>query len=404
MSAASNSQSSGKKFRWRHRYLLLLPFLIYGLFEFAVDPFPNSLWVTRFFADQYFIHVQAELVVDGESLRTDRMIRCFQPMAGDRKRVPTIQAGDNVAFTTKSGRLFILPLLDVCQAPLETINATTYTAARQHIEQARPLRLSQNQLATPVVFEVHGGRRDTNQIDAYIARDRLLEGYHGVQLKEILLEYAPITELYQDWNGYEWFGSPSFARPYTHGRSRVYLAGYLVQVPKERWTTLTNLGYEDQAAVASSEEYRRRLEGYASDILALKEDRVFWIRDPQYGLFSSYQAAGFINPFDSLDTQRADIGPRSARVAMNWALNSIIPCISIGELATYECAPEMEGVLIYRPYQHRQRVEENGKRFVVFRLGDREIKADPSTSIAFFYSHQNHLAFVSAQTDGYLRR
>ena len=389
-------QNLVRKKRWLWAFL---PLLALCAFELFVDPFPDSIWLLRVFNTKYLVHVRAELTVDGEALSVDRTIRCFHETG---KPVPIYAAGDNVAVVTSRGRLFIIPLLDVCHVPLTTIYAGTFESAAEHIENARPLRLSEGKLATPVVFEVHGGRQ-ADQIDAYIARDRLLEGYHGVQLREILVEVIPGRLLLKDWNNYEWFGGPSFARPYKHGESQAYIAGYLVQVPKERWTTLTHLNYEDASGLSSSTEYRARLQGYVNELLSLNEDKVFQLRDPEYGLFSVYTSGGFILPFDSLDLQRADVSPRSARVAMNWALNIIIPCVYSTNPVGYVCDSSKEGVLEYKPWIGPSAIYENGTSSSVFIYNNIPITAT-QTSIAFLYRHDDMSVFVTAQTDAYLRR
>jgi hypothetical protein len=369
----------------------------WGSIEVA-DPFPNSLWILRVLTTKYLVHVRADLTVGGEKLVLERTIRCFTP----KRDAFLVQAGDNVAATTKTGRLFIINLKEACMAPLTTIHFGTQAMNMDNIRESSPLYLSKEQLATPVVFEIHGGR-EAEQIDAYIARDALREGYHGVKLEELSLEAVASRFMLKDWTAYEWFGGPSFARPYEQGESKMYLAGYLVQVPKERWTTLTHLDAIARNGVETHPEYRARLQGYVDSLLALEKDTVFQHEAPQYQLVSVYRTGGFILPFDSLIPARADIGERSARVSMAWALRSLIPCVFQKETSTYLCDYTKDGVLIYKPWIGAAEIYKGGQSFAIFDTGVGGITAINS-SISFLYSIQEQKVFVTDIHDAYLRR
>jgi hypothetical protein len=222
--------------------LALLPVLAYTAFEFFIDPFPRSLWILRVLNTNYLVHVRADLTIDGEPLVMERTIRCFNHVdyywfPGGRQPAANGQAGDMLAAVTSKGRLFALEVLEACY------NRSMHPKWRA-IPTEGIAHLGKGEIRVPRVYEIIGGRA-MKQIDEYTERDRLSQGYHGVQLNDIVYEVAPKVTYLRDWTDYEWFGWSVWSRPYLgRGSMASYSNFSLVMAEEAVWDRIISLGYQ----------------------------------------------------------------------------------------------------------------------------------------------------------------
>lgn len=352
MSDTPSTPSHGKKFRWRKSYLLLVPLLLLGMVELFVDPFPRSIWALRVLTTKYLVHVRADLTIDGEPLVMDRTIRCFNPVdffwypgappRGD-VRASNGQAGDTLAAVTSKGRLFAINVPDACGALGSRLDADGqgYTWTDPATNDVTPLYLSQNEIETPVLYEIHGGRHP-EQIDAYIARDLLRQGYHGVKLDELVVEKTGGL-LLKDWNGYEWFGRGNWHRRLL-GNSGLYQVVFLKSAPESRWqemeTNLNRLDYPQNwlAGFARTIDTFRKVE--SSTVFTTEQITP----NPylQYFQHSRLIDAGLLLRLAADQNQDAHY---------QWLAHEIIPCLPTGQRKSFTCLPEKKGTLAYTEYE-----------------------------------------------------
>lgn len=116
----------------------------------------------------------------------ERTFRCFEPVdyywfPGSVRRGYVLssngQAGDALSGVTSKGRVFVISVTDACSVLIDLEGL--YRQPSPIIE--HQLRLSGDELDVPIVHEPIGGDNLT-QVDTYIVREWLLEGYHGVQV------------------------------------------------------------------------------------------------------------------------------------------------------------------------------------------------------------------------------
>lgn len=329
--------------------IFILPILAIFIVEFFIDPFPNSLWLLRILNTNYLVHVRADLTVDGEPLVMERTFRCFNPVdyhwypgTAPRGNVNASngQTGDTLVATTAKGRLFAINAPDACSALGSRLkpDGEFYTWTNPANHDVTPLRLSLNEIETPVLYEIIGGRHP-KQIDAYIARDALRRGYHDIQLNDLLIEKLNDRGLFKDWNGYEWFSKTYWVR---HGRVSPFgrsVTRYAFVIPEERWDEVKN----------------ELLQNNPQDTLPKLLD--------EYRLLNSDSAIAGHNPFaDFYNIGRqswvfgggyvqTELGlpkrsEQNNRKRYQWFLESIFPCIPTDAGAMhFVCDPSRNGII-----------------------------------------------------------
>ncbi len=343
--------------------LLLVPVASYLIDEIFIDPFPKSLWHFRISHTEALIHVKADLTIDGEPLILERTIRCFDPVdyhyfPGAARRGDVMssngQAGDTLAATTSKGRLFAINVPDACGA--------------FKLNLGKKLILSRGDIETPVLFEIHGGKAAT-QIDAYIARDLLRTGYHGVQLNELIVARGK-GPLKEDWTDYDWFGPPNWYRGYSsndRSNREVSSAYFSFKVDAQKFLEVEDFFKQPNNNALQDENKIRSLflEHSGSDDRALSS----------YNPFSQFQNH-VLNVFDMdyLDSSLILKPPskQSAQTGYYWFLQQIFPCLpQDNPPKRFACNPALNGVISFIPYIFRLK-----SRDIVFELNGQQFKND----------------------------
>jgi len=327
--------------------LVFLPISALTFVEWFVDPFPNSLWILRILNTKYLVHVRADLTVDGEPLVMERTIRCFNPVdfklwASSHEQQPglrsTGQAGDTLAVTTSNGRLFLMNAPDACAVLGSRLRPAGQGYIRTDPEghDVSPLRLSRGEIETPVMKEIFGGRRPT-RIDAYIARNLLRAGYHGIQLNEVLVEKVSGLIL-KDWDGYEWHTSLSnqWVRSGMGDRFNRYISRYAFVIPEMRWTEIAR-----EILLFNPKDGRPdMLDGYRNMIA----DAPIASNNP----FEQYLTIGhyFNNGYTRSELKLPRLDMQNNRQRYQWFLESIIPCLPVDEeQRSFTCDQSHYGVI-----------------------------------------------------------
>jgi len=384
----------------------------YVAFEKWVDPFPNSSLLERVFNTKYIAHVQAEIVVGDEHITVDRNIRCLDlkgkpalPFRPHAKFPNNGQVGDNLVFTNREGRLFIISVPGVCAAlVMRYIANKGYDKLDPDSDQITPLRLSRDEINTPMLFEIHGGYQAT-QIDAYVSSRLLRAGYHGIRLLELTIEKAPSAttlSFVKDWNGYEWFGEPNWIRPWSFGKTRAYSAGYIVPIKPDVWSVLGHLGYSGKYSISVSQEYKMEMLSRVERIQKSQRDLFMYDSQSELPLFSSFIVSGFINLHaslqrDMLKRRLPDIHPE-----FSWAMDDLIPCPIDEELSQMVCRPEFYGIVQYKRMNFRHRTSKDDP-YITYKLRDVLI-SPPKIALAGYYEHKSKMVYIANETQTYLTR
>lgn len=102
----------------------------------------------------FFVHIRADLNIDNEPLVMDRVIRCFHMK--DRGRI-IFESADSLMARTSTGRTFALIVPEACDTLVSRNKPEggAYTVDPTQGD-VPPLRLSKDELITPVVFEIMG--------------------------------------------------------------------------------------------------------------------------------------------------------------------------------------------------------------------------------------------------------
>ncbi len=342
------------------RRIAVFLFFALAFIEFFIDPFPDSFWPLRILTTQYSAVVTANLTIDGEPLVLTRKIRCFgsidyifflAPSRGGGLRIRSRQAGDTLAGTTSKGRLFAINVPDACGA----LNKNG----------GNGLFLSEGDIETPVVFEIHGGKTAT-QIDAYIARDLLRTGYHGVQLNELIVDYSDAFQLI-DWTGYDWFGPPNWYRGYSsndRSNREVSSAYFSFKVDAQKFLEVEEFFKQPNNNALQDEDKIRGLflEHYGS------EDRTLSFYNP---FFKFQNHVLNIFDMDYLDSNliRKTLSKKSAQTNYYWFIRQIFPCLpEDNPPQKFLCNPKLNGVISFIPYLYGLnskdlKFELNGQQF-----------------------------------------
>jgi len=339
---------------WRQTIKAVLARLVFLLIlaltfvEWFVDPFPNSLWILRILNTKYLVHVRADLTVDGEPLVMERTIRCFDPV--DYHLFPNTpprgdvlashgQAGDTLAQQTSKGRLFAILVSDAC--------AAGYTQGLY--------KVSSDKLQIPVLFEIFGDRKNTQRIDAYIAPDLLLQGYHGVQLKDLAVEQitggnAP-TLLLKDWTSYDWFGTPSWIHRALPGNGSVFDSYMAYIIGKADWNRIaeynkTHANISQETALKHAQIFEELRTGGPSR--KLPDFNPFYVFN-----MLAHQPTAYSYGFTSSTLIPAGFENVELKKEFWWFLSAVIPCSPLpdGGSAAFICNKDLNGVVSLYPYQ-----------------------------------------------------
>lgn len=389
---------------------LWLPVLLYTGFEWFIDPFPNSIWALRVLNTNYLVHVRADLTIDSEPLVMERIIRCYEPVDyaflvrrfGGGGFVNKGNAGDNIVGISNSGRVFIISLPDICDSLLgRYIEGRGYVQFDPENADVPPLRLTKKELNIPALYEVFGGRA-APQVDWYAARDQLLAGYQGVKLVELLVEKAPMPEspwsFLKDWNGYEWFGTTTWIRPFRLGVTRKYHAGYLIPVPRVIWE---NLGHWPLALLeAWGPDFRKKMEEYVKVYQSFTEDTLTQGNEkhPEWALFQSFGLIGIFGPDSRLEINPSDIQYADFFRERGWIARSVIPCLYDVTSKSCDAIPERQGIL---RFTYQAGAQWGRKPDHVYNFEGESIVV-PNSNILHWYRHRDGMVFVGETTDSYL--
>jgi len=394
--------------------LLVVPLAVLAYIEIEVDPIPKSYLLSRINNTHFVVKAHAELLVDGETLYLSRTIRCVTPIfaRGALMAASGIvhdgQVGDTISATTRKGRMFVIPVSRVCAVFRDDVLALNRSQKNdQDIKiRLKSYALSRNELEIPIVFEVIGEAPYPTQVDAYIARQRIMTGYHGVQLKELSISQEPPParkwDFIVDWTDYDWFGQPSWMRPYSPMGDRDYqIAGFVVQVPKEIWSK-SDLPGTDVASVTLN-----RMATYFKDTLKLNE------LTEDLNLTDIKDAARVLTFWDQVDFITLTTSPKlrtkaekkvSPREMYSWALNNIIPC-AFDDDAKFVCHPNRDGILEYRPFRKgmtlRKKTEEG--QVTEVSIEDKVISTNSRLYFAYFNFIQQKL-WMSGMVEASLGR
>lgn len=333
------------------------PFIITSAPSWMRKYYPDNAYVKKHYTETlYFVHIRAELTIDTEALVLDRNFRCFRfaPRTGN-----VFPSGDSLFGATSKGRSFAILIPSICETLVSRfVGGADYKGDggydRLDIgkDEITPLRMSKQDIQTPVVFEVHGGRRKPTQVDAYISATRLRQGYHGVQLNELLIEQANIKPEAWDYKAErqetDWFGVPTWFRPQPKNVSSYYLSGFIVAMPESDW--------RDPIKLAPPRERERRIQQggqkYADEFVSMlrnaKSDLYFTKNQNFSGTIGYFDHVGFTQTVYSLRNASPNHQIGNGRFEYAWARDRIIPCRFEGK-GNYICSPEMDGVLQYKP-------------------------------------------------------
>lgn len=386
-----------------HKIVLIVPIILWGMFEVFIDPFPNSLWLVRFLSTQYLVTVRADLEVEGEALKLERTFRCFRPydykwLASEStaRDWPTNgQAGDIIAAETSKGRLFAISIPMACGI------MSDWTVPFGPVANPNELVLSRDEIRTPVVFEVHGGNK-VERIDAYISRNKLREGYHGVKLKDFKLSREPGL-LWDDSNGYDWVGPANWTRPQIRDLTH-YMAGFLMAVPESRWDET-----DHAAEFLSSAKYLAEMPKSYSEFIdqyrssphntVIQTNRA--APNPFNNLMGKflYQYPRNTPAFYELDFPREEMIYDSYKLTQ-WAEDYIIPCTGDEYGTQFNCFPNLAGVLIYSQLKlSRPRGLSDD---AIFQIGEMSFNAEQRH--AHLIDRNNGIVYTSQTTMSYWRK
>lgn len=319
------------------RRIAVFLFFALAFIEFFIDPFPDSFWPLRILSTKYSAVVTANLTIDGEPLVLTRKIRCFAsidyifflaPSWGGGLRIRSRQAGDTLAGTTSKGRLFAINVPDACGA----LNKNG----------GNGMFLSEGDIETPVVFEIHGGKKAT-QIDAYIARDLLRTGYHGVQLNELIVDYSDAFQLI-DWTGYDWFGPPDWFRE-ENGDGGRYRSVSILSAPIDRWTELEKEFNFSSYPEDSQKKYNENKKIYwSSQTDIFWGGRDFW-PNPFSVAFEKWRP-GMLG-FGLILQEKSYMQDHEK---FSWMTEGLVPCIPDEKENLLKCREDLKGILVYTKY------------------------------------------------------
>ncbi len=325
---------------------LWLPVLLYIGFEWFIDPFPNSIWALRVLNTKYLVHVRADLTIDGEPLVMERTFRCFEPVdyhwfPGSFRRGNVFssngQAGDALSATTGKRRVFVINATDACSVLIDLTGP--YDPPLPILE--NQLRLSKGELDVPIVHELIGGIYPT-QVDTYLVREWLLQGYHGVQVNDVTVQKTGRFQLI-DWSGYDFFGPLNWAR-IDISREGFFDHKYAVVLPEDMW------GMPTGNSTATPERVRQLVD---SNFEALKSERV-----PQQLQKNNYfelligQINNVIHQYGLVTTKlrlphRSSVRPRTE---VAWLTKLVMPCIARApKFDDYTCDHARLGVASSQP-------------------------------------------------------
>ncbi len=329
--------------------LLWLPLVLYTGFEWFIDPFPKSIWALRALNTKYLVHVRADLTIDGEPLVMERTFRCFEPVdyhwfPGSFEKGNVFssngQAGDALSGITSKGRVFVISVTDACSVLIDLEGP--YRQPRPIIE--HQLSLARDELDVPIVHELIGGDNLT-QVDTYIVREWLLEGYHGVQVNDITVQKTA-GPLFKDWDGYDWFGPLNWARV-TGGRDGHFSSKFAAILPEDTWS---KVGDTIQAGGATDAPIHPFI---IKDVEALRIEKT----PHQLGINSSFgQLYGHVNTifshyglaFTKLRVPRQE--ELAARQVVSWFTILITPCLANTSTSdSYVCNTSRRGVISSQP-------------------------------------------------------
>ena len=357
-----------------NKVVLIVPIILWGMFEAFIDPFPHSLWILRLLNTQYLVHVRVDLTVDGEALVMDRTIRCFKPVdfafypgtpARGDVRYSNGQAGDMLAITTSKGRFFAISAQDACHV-LGGRPRNDGTGYFHFIDPAEnevtPLYLSKGELQTPVLLEVQGGRAAT-QVDAYIARTLLRQGYHGVQVHDVVVEKARGL-LLKDWTSYEWFGRPYWGRPFnTRSNEGLYSAFSGAIIPEDKWSRVQEFMIEE-GAKPENVEFKETINRIFSEYTTATQDEsllpsgsfkhetpFFNFNSIAWNVYNYGFSHSVLAPIPEKSVGGNGWGIRRRQEKVSWYLETVIPCLpATSDKREVVCNPAMKGVMSFLPY------------------------------------------------------
>jgi len=386
-----------------YKKALWVGLIIWVAFEAFIDPLPNSLWLVRFLSTQYLVTVSADLEVEGEALKLERTFRCFRPFdykwlasESTARDWPTNgQAGDIIAAETSKGRLFAISVPMACGI------MSDWTVPFGPVANPNELVLSRDEIRTPVVFEVHGGKK-VERIDAYISRNKLREGYHGVKLKDFKLSRGSGL-LWNDSNGYDWVGPANWTRPQIRDLTH-YMAGFLMAVPESRWDET-----DHAKAYLSPDKLLLEMPKSYFDFITQYRSAVHGTTIPFNG--------GLPNPFNNLVGKFLNHYPRNTpafyeldfpREEMiydnykltQWAEDYIIPCTGDEYGTQFYCFPNLAGVLIYSQFKSSR--PRGLSDDATFQVGEMSFSAERRR--AYLIDRNNGIVYTSQTTMSYWRK
>lgn len=370
MPVANDTPNPKRRSKTRLALLFLpiwLPLLACTAFEWFIDPFPNSIWLLRVLNTKYLVHVRADLTIDGEPLVMERTFRCFEPVdyhwfPGSFRKGNVLssngQAGDTMAATTSNGRLFVINATDACSVLIDLKGP--YRKPPPIIE--NPLKLSRGELDVPIVHELIGGIYPT-QVDTYIVREWLLQGYHGVQVNDVTVQKVS-RPFYKDWNGYDSFGPLNWARV-NISREGFFDHKYAVVLPEYMW------GRSTGHATATSERVAQLI---GSDLEILKSgDAPRQLQKNNYFelLLGQVDIDTPEYNFAAPRLRLPRINSLKMRAEFSWLTKLITPCtVANSESVDYICDSAKLGIVSSQP---RNRI---GNDVLTFRVDGLELKTD----------------------------
>jgi len=292
----------------------------------------------------FFVHIRADLNIDNEPLVMDRVIRCFHMK--DRGRI-IFESADSLMARTSTGRTFALIVPEACDTLVSRRKPEggAYTVDPTQGD-VPPLRLSKDELITPVVFEIMGGVA-ASRVDAYVAFNRLRQGYHGVRLDDVLIEKAA-SELTKDWT-YEkerseddWFGPTDWGK---HGH--LYYAVSFVPITRDYWQDTFINHPELRAYYLNTPDMYKQFD-YFTEKFSKYDTDTYLVGVGPYGNFGEQ---GFAQVVYGLRKESpANTLTYNKNFKYSWALERIIPCVFTGTLHNFKCSPELDGVLQFKDF------------------------------------------------------
>jgi len=393
--------------------LVFLPILALTFVEWFVDPLPNSLWILRILNTKYLVHVRADLTVDGEPLVMERTFRCYDPVdysflhhfSRAKGYFNGGNVGDSVHVTTSKGRLFSIVILDVCNSFTNRWKADRgyYRVDPDH-ELVPTLTLSKDEIKTPIVFEIIGGRK-AEQLDAYAVPDLLRQGYHGVKLDEVVLSQVPLPvspwDFSKDWDDLYWFGPPGWQRPMIGLNSgRGYIAGYVIPITEDYWKNPVSMDTRNDEILAKGVVKPEVFSNFASRIASLTEDTSFPVQDWSFwGVLLFLRDATFMYGLSDLNRGSPVEATDLAFTRSQWAYRRFIPCRFTGA-GIYECNPDMAGVMQFRR-SNRQDINfwKDRKLFFLYKFSNFDLLSSPGTTAGAKYRLLDKTIYVGNIVD-----